>query len=137
MIGNSLLLGAVAVWMGLKNRQLILGQAIPPERREEMRRFLEGQHTIKRVRTVRTRVIGAEASKYAADVEFDGRPLGRDMSDWVAENLPDREKPEAVADFSAEFGGKILDALGDEVDRVEGEFFTRFPRLRHLDLEAD
>ena len=35
-----------------------------------------------------------------------------------------------------EQGEKIIDRLGDEIDRIEGEITKKHPDIRHLDLEA-
>lgn len=36
-----------------------------------------------------------------------------------------------------ELGDELLDALGDELDRLEGEIRHAVPRAHHVDLEAD
>lgn len=33
-------------------------------------------------------------------------------------------------------GEKIIDKIGDEVDRLEREITTRHPDIRHVDLES-
>ncbi|RMG17651.1 MAG: cation diffusion facilitator family transporter [Deltaproteobacteria bacterium] len=132
-----LLLGAVAISLGLKNRELILGQAIPEEEREAIRRFLAAQPTVRGIRAFRSRVLGADTFRMKADVDFDGRRLGEAQAAWVAEQLPHLDSPEAIRRFSGEFGARVVEALGDEVDRIEAEMKARFPELRYIDLEAD
>lgn len=42
----------------------------------------------------------------------------------------------SVEGLAAEFGERMLDSLGQEIDRIEAEIVERFPQLRHLDLES-
>lgn len=132
-----LMLGAVAIWLGLKNRQLILGQSVATPVEEAVVEFLDGQPTVARVEDFRTRVMGAEAFRVKADIQFDGRPLGQAQAKWVAERLPELTDQAAIDAFSAEFGHRIVESLGDEVDRIERELFDRFPRMRYVDIEAE
>jgi len=132
-----LMLGAVAIFLGVKNRGLILGRSIPARLRKEAIAFLRAQPSVDQVHDVKTLVIGADRFKLKAEIDFDGAFIGRALSPWVAEHLPPPGNPAAAEAFAAEFGDKIVEALGDEIDRIEAELAVRFPRLQHVDLEAD
>ncbi|VDL77748.1 unnamed protein product [Nippostrongylus brasiliensis] len=41
-----------------------------------------------------------------------------------------------LGDFMEKHGEKIIDRLGDEIDRIEGEITKKHPDIRHVDLEA-
>ena len=129
-----LMLGVVAVWLGWRNRQLILGPAIPKELQQQVVEFLEAQPSVDRVRLVKTRIVAANRFSIAAEVDYNGGYLGRGQTGWMQGRLEDGASQEVVAE---EFGDRILDALGDEVDRIEAELFEKFPRLRHVSLESD
>ncbi|MDF1565815.1 MAG: cation diffusion facilitator family transporter [Deltaproteobacteria bacterium] len=132
-----LLLAAVAVWLGLKNRDLILGRSIPPHLREQAVALIMSQPSVVRVQDVKTLVIGADRFKFKAEVDFDGGYIGRKLLPWVRENLPEAGDEAAAEAFAAEFGDQVVQALADEIDRIEGELAPTFPRLHHVDLEAD
>lgn len=132
-----MLLGAVAVWLGIKNRALLLGPAIPQHIRDEVVDYLKTHPSVGRVRGVRTRVVGADLFRVQAQIDFDGRRLGARLAEFAAERRPNFDDPEAIRAFAADFGEKLLDELALEVDRIEAELGERFPRLKYVDLEAD
>lgn len=41
-----------------------------------------------------------------------------------------------LEEFMEVHGEKIIDRLGDEIDRIEGEITKKHPDIRHVDLEA-
>ncbi|MCX4239894.1 cation diffusion facilitator family transporter [Paraliomyxa miuraensis] len=132
-----LLLGAVAVWLGIRNRSLLLGPAIPRELQAEIEEFLLSLPEVQRVRRVRTRIVGADRFRFQAEIDFDGRVLGSRMAALIHERHGQLQDDEARERFAADFGEQIVDELGREVDRIEAKLVERFPRLKYVDLEAD
>lgn len=132
-----LLLGLLAIWLGWRNRVLILGPAISEKKSAEIRSYLEKQPSVITVRTLRTRILAASSFGLAAEVDYDGKALGKRHANWARENVPKGATEEEWEAFASEFGERLLDALGHEVDRIEAELVKQFPRLRHVDIEAD
>ena len=131
------LLGLLAVWLGMRNSVLILGPSIPSGVQKEVVTFLERQPTVTNVREVRSRILSADHFRIAAEVDYDGKALGRRRAGWAAERASGARSPDDWERFAADFGEHLLDDLGREVDRIEAELEQRFPRLRHVDLESD
>lgn len=132
-----LMLGAVAVWLGITNRRLLLGPAIPKQTEADIVTFLEGHPAVMRVRKVRTRIVGADNFRLQAQLDFDGRYLGERLSSLVDERASKLDGEEQRMDFARDFGEQLLDELAREVDRMEEQLVARFPRLKYVDLEAD
>ncbi len=132
-----LLLGAMAVWLAYRNRQLILGPAIPKEIEEAVVAYLKRQPSVTNVTDIKTQVIAADRFRLKAEIDYDGRHLSVQHTAWVREQLPRLDDDAAVAQFVREFGERMLDGLGKEVDRLEQEIAQTFPQLQHLDLESD
>lgn len=135
-----LMLGMVAVWLGFRNRELILGPAIPTEVEEQVVAFLMAQPSVESVRQVRTRIVASERFAFAAEIDYDGKYLGKLQAAWVAEQMPkqvDGPSGDGVEAFASQFGERMLDALSAEIDRIEAELRKRFPLLAHVDLESD
>lgn len=128
------LLGAVAVWLGYRNRQLILGPAIPARIRKGIVEYLENEESVQEVRVTRSRVVNADRFSMHAEIDYNGRYLGK-LQAKVLQELIDSGKP--TAQIAEEFGEHLMDALGKEVDRLEQELMERYPRLRHISLESD
>lgn len=132
-----LLMGAIACWLGAKNRHLLLGHAAPPELVEEAIAHLRAQPSVLRVGKVRSRVVSAEHFKLQVDLEFNGAWFGRGLDGWVRARLPERDDRPATERFAEDFGREVLERVGREVDRLEAELAERFPALRFIELEAD
>ncbi|GAB4512547.1 MAG: hypothetical protein Tsb0020_30590 [Haliangiales bacterium] len=141
-----LMLGGIAIWLGVRNRELILGPSIPSDVETSVIAFLLEQPTVEGVRKVRTRIVASDRFAFAAEIDYNGHYLGELQAQWVAEKLAElggeataiSDLSEAqLSEFSALFGERMLSALSAEIDRIERELRERFPRLRHVDLESD
>jgi zinc transporter 9 len=136
-IAIGLMLGGVAVWLGIRNRTLLLGPAIPSSTHAEIEAFLRNHPAVQRVRQVRSRIVGADNFRVQAQLDFDGRYLGRKMTKIVHERHETLGEPAGRERFAEDFGEQLLDELAHEVDRMEAELLEKFPRLKYVDLEAD
>lgn len=136
-IAIGLMLGGVAVWLGVRNRTLLLGPAIPADLQAEIVTYLEQHPAVMRVRNVKTRIVGADNFRLQAQLDFDGAVFGLRMRDFVDARYQTLDTPEGREQFARDFGDKLLDELAREVDRMEEELEQRFPRLKYVDLEAD
>lgn len=132
-----LMLGAVAVWLGVRNRALLLGPAIPRSLQAEVEEFLRDLPEVQRIRRVRTRIVGADRFRFQAELDFDGRILGARIAHLVHERHEELGDADDRERFAADFGEQLVDELGREVDRIEAKLEEKFPRLKYVDLEAD
>lgn len=130
------LLGFIAVWLGIKNRTLLLGPAAPEDLRGRLRDFLSAQPAIDSVRSTKTRVVGANRFRLQADVDFNGRYVGAQLADTVKEHAPEMSD-EKAAELASDLGALMMEKLGDEVDAIEARLVEQFPDIEHIDLEAD
>ncbi len=131
------MLGLMAVWLGWRNRELILGPAIPEDLQKGVLEYLQEQPSIDAVRSFRTRVVAADSFRIAADIDYDGTYLGKLHGEWLTQRAKTVEDDAEWEQVAEEFGERLMTALGDEVDRVEAELRERFPLLHHIDMEAD
>lgn len=131
------LLGLMAIWLGWRNRQLILGPAIPEETQSDVIDFLNAQPSVGKVRKLRTRIVAADIFRIAVEIDYNGTFMGKRHADWL------RRRAQAVKDESeweqlaGEFGDRLMEDLGDEVDKVEKLLAERYPGLQHIDMEAN
>jgi len=132
-----LLLGGIAVWLGMRNRELILGPSIPSELQDEVVEFLRAQPSVEKVRYVRTRIAAADRFTLAAEIDYNGHYLGELHAEWVEEQLSSGAAAKDHTRFSAEFGERMMDALAKEVDRIEAALRKEFPKLNDIALESD
>ena len=134
-----LLLGLVALWLGYKNRTLLLGPAMPKEVWEGVLAYLQEHPAVDQVRKPKSRIVGAGEFRFAAQIDFNGRYLGRKQAAWVESQSQALAEGDAEARqaFAEAFGERIVTAVAEEVDAIERELVARYPELIHVDLEAD
>lgn len=135
MIGA--MLGLIAIWIGWKNRTLLLGPGLAPEREAEVVAFLESQPTVERITVSRSRLLGADRYRLHVEVDWNGRVLGEAQTDWIESQSVSLESANDRASFARAFGERMTEAVGDEVDRLEKVLKDRFPELAHLELESE
>ena len=136
----SFLLGAIAIFLVVRNRKALLGQAVNLEAKQEVLKVLEEEPTVEAVHDVKATVMGADSFRFKAEIDFDGSAIAKR---WLAEKdleeLYARASTDAASfeQFLLEYGEHICDALGDEIDRIEAQIQERVPKAKHVDLEAD
>ncbi|MEZ5973685.1 MAG: cation diffusion facilitator family transporter [Planctomycetota bacterium] len=131
----AMLMGAIAFWLGYKNRSLILGSALPPEQHKEVVDFLRAQPSVSKVSRAKSRIVGAGRFRFTAEIDWNADVLADRQQEWVEGHWPaeaaDRRR------FTQQFAERLTQSIADEVDRLEGELRVAFPQLQHLDLEDD
>ncbi len=132
-----LLLGAIAVFLIRKNMDYLLGRAVSPELQQKMLDVLGQQPSVEAIHDVKATVIGTDHIRFKAEIEFDGEELARR---WLAEHdvaaLHRRlDDPDDLRAFLIEYGEHIVEALGDEIDRIEDAIRSEVPDAEHVDLE--
>ncbi len=132
-----LMLGGIAMWLALKNRSLLLGPAMPKDVFDGVLAYLEQHPAIDRVRKPKSRIVGAGQFRFAAEIEFDGAYLGRKLEGFVTEQAPTLTDPTNHGPFAEQFGARLVELVGDEIDNIEAELRARYPELIHVDIEAD
>ena len=130
------LMGFIAIWLGYKNRSLILGRSLPPETQKAVVDFLESQETVERVARSKSIVVGADNFKFSAEVDWNGAVLGERLVPW-AQGVMAGGKPDDLTPFCREFGERMTELVAGEVDRIEKALREKHPELVHLDLEGD
>jgi len=136
-IAIGVMMGVLALWLGLRNRALILGPSIPPEIEKSVLDYLGAQPSVASVVRLRTRVMAANRFRIAADLDYDGVHLGQVHAEWMAEQLDGVLDPADARRLAEDFGDRVIESLASEIDRIEAELVERFPRILDIDLESD
>ncbi|MCB9676062.1 MAG: cation diffusion facilitator family transporter [Alphaproteobacteria bacterium] len=134
------LLGLVAVFLIWKNAQLLVGRAVHPRERDAIRAILESEPAIERIVQQKALVVGAEAMRISAELDFDGAYFAErflDSHDLDAIRARIEGDPDALRAFLAEFGEAVVDDVGDEVDRIEARIRAAMPKAGIIALEPD
>jgi zinc transporter 9 len=136
-IAVGLLLGGIAIWLIHRNRELLVGAAMPPHLRQQVLQILQENPTVEEVVDLRSRILDTETYRVKADVRFDGQELAKKMETDLRAAFEKIENYEQFAEFISQYADGLIDLLADEIDAIEHKIRQKVPKVRHLDLEAD
>ncbi len=134
------LLGCVAIFLVVKNRSALLGRAVTPKEREKVIDVLASDPIVEGVHDVKATVMSTDTFRFKAEVDFDGAEVARR---WLSDQDLDRiltdigDSSDNLHQFLVTYGEHIIEALGDEIDRLEAKILATVPEAKHVDLEAD
>lgn len=136
------LLGTVASFIIRTNAAHLVGRSLPKRITDDIVCRLQNDPVIRSVHDVKATALGVEQSRFKAELDFDGRAITRaylaqsvHMPSMMKE-VSDIKTEEQLEVFMESHGERIIDRLGDEIDRIEGEITKKHPDIRHVDLEA-
>lgn len=140
MIG--VLLGTVSSFIIRTNSTHLVGRSLPKRITDDIICSLENDPVIRSVHDVKATSLGVEKSRFKAELDFNGAQITQlylrencDSSELLKE-VKAMDDPEQFENFMVNHGEKIIDRIGDEVDRIETNITKKYPDIRHVDLEA-
>lgn len=132
-----LLLGAIAIWLIARSRALLLGPAIPTDKRERVERILTSSPVVAKVVRLKTRVLDTETYRVAADIEFSGDHIASDLEELLRRSWDEIDGWEDFRAFAGRYADAVVEHLGDEIDAIEAAIQREIPRARFLDIETE
>ena len=134
-----LLLGWVAIWLINKNREALVGRGVSTETRSKVIKVLESDPVVDEVADIKATMVGKKAFRFKAEIEFNGSEITRRwLQSQDIDSLAKRAaEPGEFENVMTEMGDAIVDALGDEIDRIEQKIQAAVPAAQHGDIEAD
>lgn len=139
-ISIGILLGFAAVFLVVKNRSSLLGRTISASERKRVVDILVADPIVGGVHDVKTTVMSMDTFRFKAEVNFDGAEVARR---WLADQDLDAihttvsRSPDELHRYLVTYGEHMVEALGDEIDRLEEKIRAVVPEAKHVDLEAD
>ena len=129
--------GGVAIWLIARNKDLLVGPAIPPDARKHIEAILERNPAVEKIVHLRTRVLDPHTYRVAADLEFEGEVLAKRLEPSLEKAWEEIETYEDFRKFAAVFADDVVEQLGDEVDAIEKQIRDMYPQARYLDIETE
>ncbi|CAD5217375.1 unnamed protein product [Bursaphelenchus okinawaensis] len=136
------LLGTVSSFIIRTNSAHLVGRSLPKRITDDIVCQLENDPVIRSVHDVKATSIGVEKSRFKAELDFNGAQITEKYlreecnTSQMLDEVKQMEKPEQLEEFMVEHGERIIDKIGDEVDRIEQKITRKYPDIRHVDLEA-
>lgn len=136
-IGIGLLLGAIAIWLIVRNHRMLVGPAAPPDVEERIRTVLRGSPLVEKVVRLRTRVLDAGTFRIAADLDLSGAAVAAQLEERIRSAWAEIRSFEDFRAFCGRFAEDVVEKLGDEIDVLEAALRQAEPGARHIEIEAD
>ncbi len=130
------LLGGIAIWLIARNRELLVGRAMPPESSARIAGILEAHGAVGRVARIKSRAMGTGAYDLMLELDFDGARVARRLTPELEKAWPIEDFTEFQA-FAERFAEQVIDALAEEIDEMEAEIKAAVPSAAHIDIEPD
>ncbi|TPX45862.1 hypothetical protein SeMB42_g03876 [Synchytrium endobioticum] len=142
-ISIAVLLGSAAIFLIRRNIAALVETSMHPARQREIVQVLEKDPVVASVHDVKSTTLGPEWVRFKAEILINGEQVARRMYDRNP-NLCKREFQELkrvssekeLKNWMILSGGKVVSALGWEVDRLENNIKKKVPEARHIDLEV-
>ena len=131
------LLGTIAIWLIVRNSQLLIGASIPEPIREQVRRIIEADPAVEEIVDLKTRILDTDTYRIKADIKFDGGALADQLRPQLRDAYEKIQSFEEFEKFAHEFGDEVVDLLAKEIDIIEKRIRESVPQAKHLDLEAE
>ena len=134
----ALLLGGVAVWLTFRNKELLMGRSAPEEATDMIRKAIEGDNTVERIVTLKSKVIDTETYDVLVELEFHGEKLAERLEPRIREAYDKGINDyDAFYDFTKVFADDVVELLGTKVDELEKKVMDAVPQVKHIDVEPD
>lgn len=139
------LLGAIAVFLIQRNRQLLIGRSMNAQDMRRIMEHLRRDPVVKAVHDAKSEEIGPGLYRFKAEIDFSGEMVvdrymsrvGRDALLAKLKAAGWTEDSRALELVLQEYGKEIISSVGSEVDRIEAEIQSLVPGVRYVDLETD
>lgn len=141
MVGG--VLARIAYTLTMKGTSELLGRSIPETERQAIKDNLENESVVRGVYDLKVTYVGPQRQRMKAEVDFDGRAVGRNY--LKGKNMEVVREEMRVASGSDELAKEFLlghsegtiDSLGNDIDRIEQGLKVKHKHLRHIDLELN
>eukprot|EP00123_Amoebidium_parasiticum_P003803 comp15119_c0_seq1/m.11793 comp15119_c0_seq1/g.11793 ORF comp15119_c0_seq1/g.11793 comp15119_c0_seq1/m.11793 type:complete len:550 (-) comp15119_c0_seq1:56-1705(-) len=134
------LLGACAMFLIHRNMDALVGRSIPSARIRMIMARMDQDPVITSTHDVKATQMGTDTVRFKAEIDVDGGAIAQKYvagvtAGAILEEMKRVQTEGQVEAFMARHGAGIVNILGEEVDRIEGDIKRIAPEVRHVDLE--
>lgn len=134
------LLAIIAVVLIFKNRQFILGKAIPGDIQDKIVRMLESDPAIERVLDFKSSTLDIGIYRIKCEIEFNGNVLMREIykTDSLREQYDEvKDDYEEFKKFCADFADRVPRLVGRKIDEIETRIKADNQSIKYIDIELN
>ncbi len=133
----AILLGFIAIYLVIRNRELLLGPSVPPAVRQKIEDVIKSRPSVESIADLRTRVLDTGTYRVKADIRFDGDYFAKKQEETLLNHYNKIDNYEDFRQFSVSYADEIINDLADEINFIEQEIQRVAPRVKLMDIEAD
>lgn len=137
-----LVLGTAAYQIIWANALHLVGRSLPESKQRQIIAYMTEDPIIKRMHDVKATYMDVNDCRFKAEIEYNGREITKlylkencDM-DELQQQISKITNKKELEEFMLLHGEKLIDRVGDEVDRLERKFREKYPEFQHIDLES-
>ncbi|KAF7635956.1 hypothetical protein Mgra_00004676 [Meloidogyne graminicola] len=135
-------LGSAAYQIIWANAFHLVGRSLPESKQRQIIAYMIEDPIIKRMHDVKATYMDVNDYRFKAEIEYNGREITRlylkencDI-DEMQRQVSQIENKQQLEEFMLLHGEKLIDKVGDEVDRIERKVREKYPEIQHMDLES-
>jgi len=132
-----LLLGALALALAVKNKDLLVGRAAPSDLQKRITTVVTGHESVDKLLSMRTRVLGSGEVQLDLQVDFSPDAIVDRMQQQIYDDFENVKTKEEFEAYCRQFGRTLVDELALEVDKLEKAIQKEVPQAQHIDIEGD
>lgn len=130
----SLLLGFLAIALGVINGKLLMGKSVPIHKEEDIKNFIEAFPQVHHIEKINTKIIGAGKVRLSVEVKFHGeRLIDENILKQDQKDLESGQSPHKVLINACE---RMVRITGREINQMELEIHRVFPEVAIIDFEV-
>jgi len=131
-----IMLGVLALILAKANGRLLIGVSVEPAEEKSIRHFIEARHSVEKVTSIKTEVMGPDRIHLIIEIEFHGSALiNRDQIRKDAKSV--RDGDEDLIPILVSTAERTVRTVGREINLLESEIQKKFPQIVAIQLEVN
>ncbi|KAI3642497.1 hypothetical protein MP228_008593 [Amoeboaphelidium protococcarum] len=141
--GIGALLSSVALFLIRRNLSMMLESSMPSNKVAILQKIITTDPIVQSIQDVKTAALSPEDARFKAEVQFNSVEVTRryimnneiDLNSEL-QKVKSFDKAEQLESYLTQFGGNVIEHLGDEIDRIEENIKDNVPEVKHVDIEV-
>jgi divalent metal cation (Fe/Co/Zn/Cd) transporter len=135
-----ILLWAVAIILIVENKSYLMWKAIDEETKNDIIELIESYPLIKSVVDFKSEVIDFDSYIIKCDAEFNGSSLMREINNnWFLSEEYEylKDDYQEFLKFCVDYADRVPRLIWKEIDKLEKDIKSKYPEIKHIDIELN
>lgn len=135
-----IMLGFVAVFLIVENKNYLIGKSIEIDLKDEIIEFLESHELIDKVLNFKSQMLDNNNFVIKCEIEFNGSALTKELNrNSMFEKEYDNVKDDysEFVKFCSYYANLVPRVMGQKINLIEKEIKEEFPKVKYIDLEIN